>query len=139
MSAVQPLITVAPPLLLDGTLSNANTSLIQQNKKTNKMRIDFRAVTQLYKRVYPTVRLFREHFGATPDVACSTWEWLVVSDLLPPKALPCHLLWLFYWWKSNPLQGPCCEFLGGIDKNTFIKWHDLMEVAVSNLPVVSKQ
>jgi hypothetical protein len=103
------------------------------------MRIDFRAVSQLYIRNYPTERLFQEHFGATPDVADSTWEWLVVSDLLPPKALPCHLLWLFYWWKANPLQGPCCEFLGHIDKNTFNKWRDLMEIAISNLPVVSKQ
>jgi hypothetical protein len=85
------------------------------------------------------VCLFREHFGVTPDVAGSTWEWLVVKDLLPPKALPCHLLWLFDWWKANPLQGPCCKFLGHIDKNTFQKWCDLMETAVSNLPVVSKQ
>jgi hypothetical protein len=83
--------------------------------------------------------LFKEHFGATPDVAGSTWEWLVVSNMLSPKALLCHLLWLFYWWEANPLQGPCCGFLGRIDKNTFQKWRDLMETAISNLPVVRIQ
>jgi hypothetical protein len=103
------------------------------------MRIDFRAVSQLYLVNYPDERLFREHFGATPDVTAGTWEWLVVTKTLPPKARPCHLLWLFYWWKTNPLQGPCCKFLGGIDKNTFDKWRDLMEIAVSNLPAVRIQ
>jgi hypothetical protein len=43
----------------------------------------------------------------------------------------------FLWWKTNALQGVCAEFLG-VDKDTFIKWRDMMEVAVSNLPVVSK-
>jgi hypothetical protein len=51
--------------------------------KTKKMRIDFRAVSQLYLGNYPTVRLFKEHFGATPEVTSGTWEWLVVTDTLP--------------------------------------------------------
>jgi hypothetical protein len=100
------------------------------------MSIDFKHISVAYLGVYPTDRLFREHFGATPAVTAATWEWLVTTESRPAKALPSHLLWLFYWWKSNALQGPCCQFLGGIDKSTFIKWRDLMEVAVSNLPAV---
>jgi hypothetical protein len=83
-------------------------------------------------------RSFEEHFGATPDVASSMWEWLVVHDMIPDKARPCHLLWLFYWWKSNALQDVCAKFLH-CDKNTFQIWRDLMEIAVSNLPVVSNK
>jgi hypothetical protein len=37
--------------------------------------------------------LFKEHFLATPEVTSSTWEWLIVSDVLLPKAQLCHLLW----------------------------------------------
>lgn len=100
------------------------------------MEVDFKAVAKLYLENYPSDRLFREHFGATPNVAARTWEWLVVTALLPTKAKPCHLLWLFYWWKTNALQGVCCAFLGNIDKNTFIKWRDRMEEAVSNIESV---
>jgi hypothetical protein len=113
------------------------TTTDRNTNNANNMKIDFRAVAQLYLRSYPTVCMFREHFGATPAVAYSTWDWLVVSEMIPPKVLPCHLLWLFYWWKANPLQGPICKFLGGVSPNTFQKWRDLMEEAVSNLPVVS--
>ena len=101
------------------------------------MRIDFRMVAATYLGQYPSARSFREHFGATHEVAAATWEWLDNTGTVPAKAKPCHLLWLFYWWKSNALQDPCCRFLGGIDKNTFIKWRDRMEEVVSNLPVVS--
>jgi hypothetical protein len=112
-----------PPTTFDGTLSfDCPTTTDRNTNNANNMKIDFRAVAQQYLRSYPTVRMFREHFGATPAVAYSTWDWLVVSEKLPPKALPCHLLWLFYWWKVNPLQGPICEFLGGVSPNTFQKW-----------------
>jgi hypothetical protein len=135
MSSAQSFIIGAPPLVFDWYLVHQSPNKSKQYKsKQNKMKIDFRAVSQLYLRNFPTVCLFKEHFGATPDVAGSTWEWLVV----PPKAMPCQLLWLFYWWKANPLQGPCCKFLGGIDKNTLQKWRDIMETAISNLPVVRK-
>jgi hypothetical protein len=103
--------------------------------------MDFLTVLEAYLGFDPTEREYREHFGATPDVTSATWAWSVITELLPAKAQPFHLLWLFYWWKSNALQGRCCKFLGGIekiriDKNTFNKWRDLMEEAVSNLPVV---
>jgi hypothetical protein len=100
------------------------------------MVVDFALVSRIYFSAVPNERTFREHFGATPAVTAAVWEWLESEGLVPTKALPRHLLWLFFWWKSNALQARCCQFLGGIDKNTFIKWRDAMEEAVSNLPVV---
>jgi hypothetical protein len=66
-------------------LAFVGTTSLEPHKKGN-MRIDFRAVSQLYLHDYPMVRLFKEHFGATPEVAGGTWEWLIVTDTLPPKA-----------------------------------------------------
>jgi hypothetical protein len=96
----------------------------------------FLLLSKTYLGVVPNEQHFREHFGATPAVAEAVWEWLDTTDSLPAKAEPIHLLWLLFWWKSVALLGCCTQFLGGINKNTFIKWRDLMEEAVSNLPVV---
>ena len=82
-----------------------------------------------------TLRDFREHFGVGPDVASATWQWLCAADVLPPKAKPIYLLWLFYWWKVYPTQGVIEKFLH-VDKNTFNKWRDAMMVAVASLQVV---
>jgi hypothetical protein len=101
------------------------------------MVVNFLLVSRIYLGVVPNERTYREHFGVTASVTSAVWEWLETHKLVPPGAQARHLLWLFYWWKTNTLQARCCQFLGGIDKNTFIKWRDLMEVAVSNLPVVS--
>jgi hypothetical protein len=111
-------------------------SCLPSRNKPTTMVVDFAIVSRIYLGVVPNERTYREHFGATPAVTAAVWEWLVSEELLPPKVLPRHLLWLFFWWKTNALQAQCCQFLGGIDKNTFIKWRDMMEFAVSNLPVV---
>lgn len=60
------------------------------------MSIDFLAVSAYYLGSYPSERLFREHFGATAAVTAEVWQWLVTTETLPLRALPTHLLWLFF-------------------------------------------
>ena len=97
--------------------------------------INYLKVAEQYLGQNPSLRDYKEHFGSLPSVATATWEWLVVTETVPQKAKPHHLLWLFLWFCTGVLEGPCSRFLK-VDQKTFRKWRDLMEIAVSNLPVV---
>jgi hypothetical protein len=96
------------------------------------MVVNFLFVLRIYLGVIPNERTYREHFGTMASVTTAMWEWLESHELVPPLDICFGSS-----RKTNALQARCCQFIGGIDKNTFIKWCDLMEDAVSNLPVVS--
>jgi hypothetical protein len=71
-------------------------------------------------------RCFREHFGAPFAIVRMVWDMLEEGGLLPEKGKPKHLLWVLFFLKCYPMEGPGCAVVGGlkgaIDPKTMRKW-----------------
>lgn len=88
-------------------------------------------------------RAFRDFFGVSAIVVVVLWNLLVDTGLLPDGGTPMHLLWMLYFFKVYPKQGPACSSAGGskgaIDPKTWRKYiwpfvfriADLVPVVVS--------
>ncbi len=57
-------------------------------------------------------RLFREFFGTSVRVIKILWELIVCNKLQPKGGRPEHLLWMLYFLKVYPKQGPGCSVVG---------------------------
>jgi hypothetical protein len=71
-------------------------------------------------------RRFRELFGARMEIVVHLWEMMEEDNLLPEKGKPKHLLWMLYFLKVYPREGPGCSAVGGsggaVDPKTLQKW-----------------
>jgi hypothetical protein len=54
------------------------------------------------------------------------WDLLVRESLHPKKSRPEHLLWVLFFLKVNPKQGPGCSVVGAsagaVNPKTHRKW-----------------
>jgi hypothetical protein len=93
----------------------------------------FRATRDIMNRVEQKVgtaaredRRFCKHFGAPFTIVRMVWDMLVEGGLLPKNGEPKHLLWMLYFLKCYPKEGPGCAAVGGlrsaIDPKTMRKW-----------------
>jgi hypothetical protein len=92
-------------------------------------------------------RLFREFFGMSVRVVKILWKLIVCNKLQPRGGCPEHLLWMLYFLKVYPKQGPGCSVVGtsagAVGPKTHRKWvwayivaiAELVDVVVSLLPV----
>ncbi len=90
-------------------------------------------------------RLSGEFFGTSVRVVEILWELVVCDKLQPKGGRPEHLLWMVYFSKVYPKQGPGCLVVGAsagaINPKTHSKWvwayikaiAELVDVVVSLL------
>jgi hypothetical protein len=71
-------------------------------------------------------RRFREHIGAPFAIVRMVWDMLEEGDLLLDKREPKHLLWMLYFLKCYPEEGPSCTAIegtkGAINPKMMRKW-----------------
>jgi len=90
------------------------------------------------RRAEKTVmRLFRAHFGASPEACSEVWDLLCddrvsVWKPIDAKARPEHLLWALLILKTYDTEELLCSKLG-VDEKTFRKWSWRFIVAIAAL------
>jgi hypothetical protein len=84
------------------------------------------------------LRRFKAFFGVQPARASEVWSLLLGHNLMPPKALPVHLLWALLFLKLYGTEDVNAGMIGH-DEGTIRKWvwllvkamHDLSKILVS--------
>ena len=90
---------------------------------------------------------FCKFFGTSVRVLEILWKLVVCNKLQPRGGCPEHLLWMLYFLKKYPKQGPGCLVVGAsastVNPKTHRKWvwayieaiAKLVDVVVSLLPM----
>jgi hypothetical protein len=66
-------------------------------------------------------RQFRELFGCGPLVALALWTLLSVNELIPPRGILRHMLWVLLFLKKYATETILRQMSGVKDKKTFRK------------------